>query len=394
MNSEKRGIDPRTLRRWLDEGREVTVLDIRKAADWAEWSIPGSVHFDAYDALKANDPAALANLTLPSGVPVVTVCGLGKTAQVAAQHLAARGIDATPLEGGMKAWSGAWNCAEIALPGGVRVIQLRRTGKGCLSYLISSDGEAAVIDASLDPQVYLEFAEARGWKIKRVVETHVHADHLSRSRLLAQESASELHLPEQDRVLFPFTAVRDGDAIPIGSVILEALRTPGHTLESTCYLLGGPRSSKVREQRIPLDSDGNLHLFERPIVFTGDTLFPGGVGRPDLGADQAGAQERAAMLYQSLHRLLRLESESLVLPGHHSKPIAFDGKLIAATLGDIAANLPILSEPETSFVAQVLARIPATPPNYLKIVKLNETGAFPDGDPSDLEAGANRCAVS
>ena len=117
MNSEKRSIDPKTLRRWLDEGREVTVLDIRKAADRAEWSIPGSVHFDAYDALKANEPAALANVTLPSGVPVVTVCGLGKTAQVAAEHLAARGIDAMALDGGMKAWSGAWNSAEIALRG-------------------------------------------------------------------------------------------------------------------------------------------------------------------------------------------------------------------------------------------------------------------------------------
>jgi len=394
MNNENRSIDPKTLRRWLDKGRKVTVLDIRKAADRAEWSIPGSVHFDAYDALKANDPAALANVALPSGVPVVTVCGVGKTARVAAQQLASRGIHAMPLEGGMKAWSGAWNSAEISLPNGARIIQLRRTGKGCLSYLIGSEGEAAVIDASLDPQVYLEFAEARGWKITRVVETHVHADHLSRSRLLAQESASELHLPEQDRVSFPFAAVRDGDAIPIGSTTLEALRTPGHTLESTCYLLGGTRSLNRREQRTHLDSNGNLHLFEGPILFTGDTLFPGGVGRPDLGADQAGAQERAAMLYQSLHRLLRLDSQSLVLPGHHSEPIAFDGKLVAATLGDIAAKLPILSEPESAFVAQILTRIPATPPNYLKIVELNETGVFPDGDPNDLEAGANRCAVS
>jgi hypothetical protein len=100
------------------------------------------------------------------------------------------------------------------------------------------------------------------------------------------------------------------------------------------------------------------------------------------------------MLYQSLRRLLRVESRSLVLAGHHSEPIAFDGKLVAATLGDIAAKLPILSEPESAFVAQILARIPATPPNYLKIVELNETGVFPDGDPNDLEAGANRCAVS
>jgi glyoxylase-like metal-dependent hydrolase (beta-lactamase superfamily II)/rhodanese-related sulfurtransferase len=393
MNNEKRSIDPETLRRWMDEGREVTVLDIRKAADRAEWSIPGSVHFDAYDGLKANDPAALAQVSLPSGVPVITVCGLGKTAQVAAEHLAARGMDAVALEGGMKAWSGAWNRAEVALSDGARIIQLRRTGKGCLSYLIGSEGEAAVIDASLDPRVYLESAESHGWKITNVVETHVHADHLSRSRLLARESDAELHLPQQNRVSFPFTAIRDGDTIPVGSLFLQALRTPGHTLESTCYLLGRTRKPD-REQRVDVTANGKPQVFEGPVLFTGDTLFPGGIGRPDLGADQAGARERAAMLYQSLQRLLKLEPQSLVLAGHHSEPIAFDGKLIAATLGDIAAKLPILSEPETSFVARVLARIPATPPNYLKIVKLNEAGAFPDEDPNDLESGANRCAVS
>ena len=393
MNGQKRSIDPETLRRWMDEGREVTVLDIRKAADRAEWSIPGSMHFDAYDALKANDPAALANVPLPAGVPVVTVCGLGKTAQVAAEQLAARGMNALALEGGMKAWSGAWNRADVALPDGARIIQLRRTGKGCLSYLIGSAGEAAVIDASLDPQVYLESAETCGWKITRVVETHVHADHLSRSRLLARESDAELHLPEQDRVSFPFTAVRDGDAIPVGFLSLRALRTPGHTLESTCYLLERlPKTS--REQRVRGTLNGKDQVFKESVLFSGDTLFPGGIGRPDLGADPAGARERAVMLHQSLQRLLRLEPQSLVLASHHSEPIAFDGKLIAATLGEIAAKLPILSEPETSFVAKVLARIPATPPNYLKIVKLNEAGAFPDEDPNDLEAGANRCAVS
>ncbi len=370
MSQETQTIDPETLRRWLAEGRRVTILDIRKAADRAEWSIPGSIHLDAYDALNANDPSALANIELPEGVPVVTVCGIGKAAGVAAEHLAARGMDAMPLAGGMKAWSRAWNTAEIALPGGARIVQLRRTGKGCLSYLIGSGQEALVLDASLEPQVYFEVAGACGWTITHVVETHVHADHLSRSRGLARESGAELHLPEQNRVSFPSTAVRDGDSIPVGSIVLKALRTPGHTLESTCYLIEGQ------------------------IVFTGDTLFLGGVGRPDLGADPGGARERAAMLHQSLHRLLSLEPSTLVLPGHHGEPIAFDGRPLAATLGELAAKLPILSQPEAAFVEQILARIPPTPPNYLKIVELNEAGAFPAGDPTDLESGANRCAIS
>ena len=125
------------------------------------------------------------------------------------------------------AWDTAWNTADIALVKDLYVIQLRRTGKGCLSYLIGSGREAAVLDASLEPQIYRELAADRGWRITRVVETHIHADHLSRSRRLAEMSAAELHLPEQDRVSFRFIAIRDGDFIPIGATGLKALRTPG-----------------------------------------------------------------------------------------------------------------------------------------------------------------------
>ncbi len=155
-------IDVETLRRWLEEGRPVTVLDVRPAAERAEWAIPGSLYVDAYDALKVHDPAALADVDVPGDGPVVTVCAAGKTSLIAAEQLAARGVEAMSLEGGMKAWSLAWNTAEVPLPdSSVRVIQVRRTGKGCLSYLIGAGEEAFVIDASLDPQVYLDLARVR-----------------------------------------------------------------------------------------------------------------------------------------------------------------------------------------------------------------------------------------
>src|SRR5712692_10027893 len=109
-------IDVETLRTWLEERRPVTVLDVRPTAERAEWAIPGSIHVDAYDALKANDPKALAGLDFSGEMPVVTVCGAGKTSMVAAQQLQARGIEALSLEGGMKAWSLAWNIAEVSLP--------------------------------------------------------------------------------------------------------------------------------------------------------------------------------------------------------------------------------------------------------------------------------------
>lgn len=94
-----------TLRAWLEEQQPVTILDVRPQQDYAEWCIPGSIHVDAYEALKAHDPAALFGVDLPTDQPVVTVCGVGKTSQIAAEQLQARGVRALFLEGGMQAWS-------------------------------------------------------------------------------------------------------------------------------------------------------------------------------------------------------------------------------------------------------------------------------------------------
>jgi glyoxylase-like metal-dependent hydrolase (beta-lactamase superfamily II)/rhodanese-related sulfurtransferase len=364
-------IDVETLRIWLEEGRPVTVLDVRPTAERAEWAIPGSIHVDAYDALKANDPKALAGLEFSSEMPVVTVCGAGKTSLIAAQQLQARGIEVLSLEGGMKAWSLAWNIAEVSLPKStLRMVQVRRTGKGCLSYLIGDGNTAVVIDASLDPQVYLNLAYHYGWQIERVLDTHIHADHLSRSRQLAQLSGAALFLPEQTRVSFPFTPIHDGDTLEIGTATLTALRTPGHTPESTCYLL------------------------DQHLLLTGDTLFPMGVGRPDLAADADEVRRRASALYTSLHRLLALPPETMVLPGHTSTPVAFDSDPIAATFADIEEQVGVIHATREVFIKQILARIPPTPPNYEQITRLNETGVLPERDVTELEAGGNRCAIS
>ncbi len=364
-------IDVETLRTWLEERRPITVLDVRPTAERAEWAIPGSLHVDAYDALKAHDPAALAEVDVPSDGPVVTVCAAGKTSLIAAEQLAARGVEALSLEGGMQAWSLAWNAAEVPIPASaVRVIQVRRTGKGCLSYLIGADEEAVVIDASLDPQVYLDLAAQHGWQITSVLETHIHADHLSRSRQLAEGSGARLMLPDQQRVTFPFTAIHDGETLATETTQLTALRTPGHTPESTCYLLEGQ------------------------MLFTGDTLFPTGVGRPDLDARPEEAQARARALYHSLHKLLALPAETLALAGHTSAPTPFDDVPIMATLGEIDEQVDILHATCADFVRILLSRLPAAPPNYAQIVRLNERGLLPEQPVTDLEAGANRCAIS
>lgn len=362
------------LRGMLERGEPVTVLDIRRGEQRAEWAIPGSLHADVYDALWAGNERVLDDVALPEGRPVIAVCNVGQTSQMAANLLRRRGVEALSLEGGMRAWSLAWNTAELPAEGRegrqTSVVQVRRTGKGCLSYLIGSEGKAAVVDPSVDAETYVELAAARGFQIVAVLDTHVHADHLSRARALAALTGAELYLPEQKRVRFPFRPVNDGDVLTIGGAKLEALRTPGHTFESTCYLL------------------------DRRRLLTGDTLFVNAVGRPDLKSDNPDeTRARAEALYDSLERLFALPRDVAVLGCHTSEPIAFDQQPVAAPLGRVRAGIPLLAESKSRFVEQLLARIPPTPPNHLHIVAMNEAGEQPAGDPTALEAGANRCAA-
>lgn len=362
-------VDVETLQGWLTSGRPVTVLDIRTPEDRAQWFIPGSIHVNAYDALKSGDPHALKGVDLPNDRPVVTICNAGKVSQIAAERLHDRGVDAFSLAGGMKSWSLAWNTAETELQS-ARVLQVRRTGKGCLSYLVGSASEAIVIDASVEPDVYLRLAAKRGWTIRYVLDTHVHADHLSRSRALAQAASATLLLPAQNRVAFAFTSVTDGQTIKFGRSQITVMLSPGHTMESACYYLDG-------------------HA-----LFTGDTLFVSGVGRPDLKASPDETRERARVLYRSLRHLLELPADTAVFPGHASEPPAFDRKPIAERLGTISKRIGGWLCSEEDFLASVLDRIPPTPPNYIRIVELNEAGTLLEGEATELEAGANRCAVS
>jgi len=358
------------LRELLERGSPVTVLDVRPAAERAEWSIPGSVHADVYEALRRRDPNALADFHPTNGSRVVTVCAAGKTSMLAAERLRARGLDAMSLEGGMRAWSLAWNTAEVPCPGSTaRIVQLRRTGKGCLSYLIGSNGEAAVVDASLEPQIYHRLADERGWRIRTVLETHVHADHLSRARALAVDTGARLCLPTTDRVSFQYAPLKDGDIVRVGSAGLRVFHTPRHPPESASYLLN-----------------------ERAL-FTGDTLFLTAVGRPDLEASAEQARRRAHLLHASLQRLVALPPETVVLPAHTSEPVAFDGRPISARLAEVRERTSLLRETEETFVSQILTRLPPTPANHHRIVALNEAGTMPK-DPTELEAGANRCAVA
>jgi glyoxylase-like metal-dependent hydrolase (beta-lactamase superfamily II) len=369
MDNSKNTVNAETLREWLENNEPVFLLDIRPLSQREDWKIPGSHYIDAYKRLNEGDNSVLNEIDIPENAMVITVCAAGKTSQAAAEALRQKGIDAWSLEGGMKAWGTAWNTARKQFTD-FEVIQIRRTGKGCMSYIISSNNEALIIDASLPVEVYLHLMQQHNLTVKYVIETHIHADHLSRSKQVAAYFHVPLFLPVPNKVRFSHNKITADTTFSIGAVTLQCLPTPGHTLDSVSFYI------------------------ENSIVFTGDTIFTNAVGRPDLKASEEESRNKAALLYHSLQKLLLLPDHVLVFPAHTNKPVDFDGKLINTTISQAKNEINILHNNERDFINMLLQKIPPVPANYMAIVERNLTGDFSDIDPAELEAGSNRCGIS
>jgi glyoxylase-like metal-dependent hydrolase (beta-lactamase superfamily II)/rhodanese-related sulfurtransferase len=239
---------------------------------------------------------------------------------------------------------------------------------GCLaqaSYLIGSEGEAAVVDPRRDVDEYLAEAEANGLRIRWVIETHLHADFVSGHRELAERTGAEVVFGARARAALPHRAVRDGEEIRLGRLRLRFLETPGHTPESICVV--------VLE-------DGEA---APALVLTGDTLFIGDVGRPDLagGAEGLGVRDMAGLLYDSLHgKLLPLPDEVLVYPAHGAGSLC--GRNISSetvsTIGDQRRhNYALQPMPRERFVDMVTADLPEAPAYFPHDAALNREGAAP-----------------
>lgn len=369
MKSDKI-ISAEELQKKLNNKEPVFILDVRPVEQRQEWRIAESKHVDAYKRLNAGDNTVLDEVEIPDDATVVTVCAAGRTSMIASEALQKKGIQAYSLEGGMKAWNYAWNTAELNFPDRLKVIQIRRAAKGVLSYIVGSGKDAVVIDASLNPKIYLSLAKDNGWRIKYVLDTHIHADFVSRTRELAKASGAVHELIDKARTEFEFNPVASGDTVTFGNVSLQFIHTPGHTWESTTFKLNDLA------------------------IFTGDTLFIDGIGRPDLKAEPEEAVQRSKSLYHSLKALLSLPPSIVVLPAHTSKPVLFDGKIIGEPLSQIMKRVDAVELGESQFVNYALSKIPPSPPNYQLIAGLNKIGSYEDYQLADLEAGGNHCAIA
>jgi glyoxylase-like metal-dependent hydrolase (beta-lactamase superfamily II)/rhodanese-related sulfurtransferase len=248
----------------------------------------------------------------------------------------------------------------------MKPVQIDRFYLGCLahaSYLVASEGVAAVIDPQRDVDIYVEAAAAAGCKIEHIIETHLHADFVSGHLELAERTGARIYLGAGSGAEFPHVAVKDADEIRFGACSLRFLQTPGHTMESVCIVMtdqgqpGRPRA-----------------------VFTGDTLFIGDVGRPDLSPTHT-VQQLAGLLYQSLHeKLLTLPDDTEVFPAHGAGSLC--GRQMSSESSSTIAkqrrtNYALLARSSDEFVQLLTDNLPARPEYFAREVDLNRRGAAP-----------------
>lgn len=239
---------------------------------------------------------------------------------------------------------------------------------GCLahaSYLVGSEGEAAIVDPQRDVDQYVAEAAAQGLKIKYVVETHLHADFVSGHRELAARTGAEIVIGARAGARFPHRAVEDGDELRVGRVIIRVLETPGHTPESISLVV--------------IDTEVSP---EPRKVLTGDTLFVGDVGRPDLaGARGFTPQQMAGMMYESLHgKLLKLDDEVEVWPAHGAGSMCGRNisKETSSTIGQQRRfNYALAPMERDEFVKLLTTDLPEAPAYFNADSLINREGAPP-----------------
>ncbi|MFH5797948.1 rhodanese-like domain-containing protein [Haladaptatus sp. CMAA 1911] len=366
-----------------DADEEFALLDTRPESSFESWHIHGAtnVPFGPEESLSEDDAEAVASM-LDGTDEVFTICAKGISSSHFVDELEAHGFENVKVvEGGMEAWSQVYEHVPIETSGDAEIVQIQRRSKGCLGYLVGNDGEAAAIDVSRHLDEFRDAAAAHGYEITHVFDTHIHADHISGGRRLADELGVPYHLGDRARkrgVEYEYDAIGRNEVVRVGEVDIKAVYTPGHTSEITSYLV------------------------DDEAVLTGDTLFVDSIGRTELEFGDEDVGKGAEMQYDSLHKVLMSDPDSVVvLPGHvtvtedgqftHGHP----GEPIRSTIGDVRRELDVLRLSEAEFVSHLTENVPEKPPNYGTVIAINRGVDEPEDEEeaTELELGPNRCSA-
>ncbi len=377
-------VTPRRLADMLDSGAEFVLLDTRGDESYESWHVRGAKHFPfGEDEELTDDRKADLDALLDGHDEILTICAKGITSDHFADELADAGYDdVAVVTGGMEAWSQVYDAVSIPTDGDAEIVQVQRRAKGCLGYLVADPetSEAAVVDPTRHTAEFRAVADDRDWEITHVFDTHVHADHVSGGRDLADEVDASYHLSEaaaERDVAAEFTPLSRNEVVEVGDVQLKAIRVPGHTTEMVNVLVNDEA------------------------VLTADTLHVGSVGRTELEFGDEEAGTGAKMQYESLHRTLLAEPDDVtVLPGHvevtgegefeHGEP----GEPVSSTIGEARTSYELLQLDEDAFVDRLTSGDREKPPNFEAVITINR-GADEASmqEATRLELGPNNCSA-
>ncbi|MEE3678989.1 MBL fold metallo-hydrolase [Bacillus safensis] len=354
----------------------IFLLDVRNESDVQDWKIEGkAVDYINVPYFELLDGVEDMIEKVPTDREVLVVCAKEGSSIMVAEMLSEAGRTVSYLQGGMKAWSEHVEPVKIGdLSGGGELYQFVRIGKGCLSYMIMSNGEAAVVDAARMTEVYINFAKKHDVSVTHVLDTHLHADHISGGKKLADQTGAAYWLPPKDaeEVTFEYEHLEEGQRITIGtaSIDIQPIYSPGHTIGSTSFIV------------------------DNQFLLSGDILFVDSIGRPDLAGL---AEDWVGDLRETLYdRYMALSKELIVLPAHFMimEEVNEDGSVWKELGVLFEENHGLNIEDEDVFRQMVTKNLPAQPNAYQDIRYTNMGKLTPDDEEQrEMEIGPNRCAI-
>jgi glyoxylase-like metal-dependent hydrolase (beta-lactamase superfamily II)/rhodanese-related sulfurtransferase len=395
-------IKPDDLKKRIDKGEDIFILDVRTPEEHKSWKVSYDRYQDSsvipIDALSSADSLK----QIPKDKEIVTFCGHGNRSMAAAKTLSELGYNVKSIVGGLDGWNSVYDIASISdIDSSLRIWQIRRLSKGCMSYMVAStyDKSAIVIDATCEiDKAISKIVNKNELRITKLIDTHMHADHLSGATRLAKKYGADVYISSLEGYNtkngteeMSFKSIRDGDTIQVGDgIVLEAIHTPGHTNGSMSFRLQNSiNKTKTTNSSNNVDKDNNHNNY----LFTGDTLFVDGIGRPDLHNK---AEEFTLNLFNTYHqKILNLPDETLILPAHFGGSFEHQ-KLISNTINSIKQKINLLSASEAEFIKFVIGSTSSLPQpmNYDKIISINKNMTLCDTiEQKDIEAGPNACGI-
>lgn len=389
-------LSPQKLQAFLETNEKLFLFDVRGREQFDQWRVErkgglSSLNVPYFELIEQGGKTDFREsirealekefLTkLPKNQKIIVVCAKGDTSVIVAELLRELGLQSFNLSGGMKAWGSFYDQKWLVRSEKLSILQCIRVSRGCLSYVVVSEGKALVIDPLRKIDFYNSFFEQGPMQLELVLDTHAHADHISGGRHLAKQYGVPYFLHPYDGIhpmdmlpaAFSYEPSWSGKTYQIGKVKLQTLHIPGHTLGNQAFIL------------------------DEKYLFCGDSLFLHSIARPDLGGQ---TKAWTPLHYKSLQMLAHLPDSILVLPAHFASPEEANADFTyGKTLGELKKTnqeLRLLQKPLEAFEQHIAQHLPQFPPEYIDIKRVNLGLLEPTEEKAEeLELGKNICALS